>query len=319
MKITDSQNKNNNLHSAKRAKNDEFFTLYEDVANEIKYYENFLQNKHILFPCDYDYDTLKESQKQEYREKGFVNGINDNFAFSRFFNAKNQGNDFNKGWNNILHFSSYNPETNEGTTFQTSIPEFAKKHPYGVVITNPPFSLLREFINLLIENNLKFLIIGNKNGISYKDIFKLIKENKVWLGITSPGDFVTGEQPTKSLKGLTRWFTNIENTTRETKLMLSKSWAENPEYYQKYDNYNAINVNKVIDIPYDYDGAIGVPITFLDKYNPDQFEIIGKMSTTKLDEFELGYPFINKKRIYSRIIIKNKNPQRMVNNGNKRV
>ena len=119
----------------------------------------------------------------------------------------------------------------------------------------------------------KFVIIGNKNAITYKEIFPLIKDNKVWLGYTSPNEFIIpGGEITKQVTGLCRWFTNLEHSKRNEKLILWKRY--NPDEYPKYDNYDAINVDKVGDIPLDYDGVMGVPITFLDKYCPEQFEIV---------------------------------------------
>jgi hypothetical protein len=159
-----------------------------------------------------------------------------------------------------------------------------------IVATNPPFSLFREYVAQLIEYDKKFLIIGNVNAITYKEIFKLIKENKLWIGISiRSGDREFGvpdNYPLKAagyrvdengnkfirVKGI-RWFTNIDYQERHEDLILYKQY--NPVEYPKYDNYDAINVNVTKDIPIDYKGAMGVPITFLDKYNPDQFEIIG--------------------------------------------
>lgn len=144
-----------------------------------------------------------------------------------------------------------------------------------IVVTNPPFSLFREYISCLVEYNKKFLIIGNKNAITYKEFFFLLKDDKVWIGYESPAEFDTPTGLTKKVQGLTRWFTNLDIKKRHEKLILWKNYSETE--YPKYDNYDAVNVDKVTEIPCDYDGIIGVPITFLDKYNPDQFEIIGFM------------------------------------------
>lgn len=142
-----------------------------------------------------------------------------------------------------------------------------------IVCTNPPFSLFREYIAQLVEYGKKFVVIGNKNAITYKEIFPLIKENKLWLGFTTPGDFIQiAQELPKKMTGLTRWFTNLEHKKRYEEMILYRNYS--PEAYPKYDNYDAIEVSKVSDIPCDYDGVMGVPITFLDKYNPDQFEIV---------------------------------------------
>jgi hypothetical protein len=200
-----------------------------------------------------------------------------------------------------------------------------------IVVTNPPFSLFREYVAQLIEHDKKFLIIGNWNAISYKEIFKLIKEDKVWIGINSNRNFSGFIVPKHySLYGTearldengnrivstnnTCWFTNLDNAKRHEVLILYKTYNETE--YPKYDNYNAINVDKTQDIPIDYDGYMGVPITFLDKYNPDQFEIadgIGRYSmlTGPTEETKGTYlTKVNGKPKYARIIIKNKNPQR---------
>ena len=197
-----------------------------------------------------------------------------------------------------------------------------------IVVTNPPFSLFREHVAQLFEYKKKFLIIGNVNAISYKEIFKYIKDNNLWLGISiTSGDRKFGvpdsyplnvatcgiekierngkiiEQKFVRVKGV-RWFTNLPHKKRNE--ILETIYTFDPQKYPKYDNYDAINIDKTLEIPMDYEGAMGVPITFLDKYNPGQFEIIGQMVTTKIDEFNFGYPYINGKKIYARILIKNK-------------
>ena len=162
-----------------------------------------------------------------------------------------------------------------------------------------------------MEYNKKFLIIGNKNAITYKEIFPLIKDNKLWLGVTSPEDFIQPKgDKKKNMKGLTRWFTNIEHSKRTYPLDLYKNY--NAEKYPKYDNYDAINVDKASDIPCDYDGVMGVPITFLDKYCPTQFEIVGLTSSSR--ECTYGQvignattrAMIGGKKIYARILIRRK-------------
>ncbi|MCX2682515.1 modification methylase [Campylobacter sp. MIT 21-1685] len=190
-----------------------------------------------------------------------------------------------------------------------------------IVVTNPPFSLFREYVAQLIHYDKKFLIIGNVNAITYKEIFRLIKANKLWLGASiKSGDREFGVPPHYPLnaagvrideygnrflriKGV-RWFVNLDYKKRHELLETIYSYAKTPEKYPKYDNYDAINVDKTNQIPLDYEGVMGVPITFLDKHNPKQFEIVGKMSTTGIDEFNFGYPYINGKKIYARILIR---------------
>ncbi|EAJ3732454.1 hypothetical protein DCU87_00265 [Campylobacter upsaliensis] len=179
-----------------------------------------------------------------------------------------------------------------------------------IVVTNPPFSLFREYVAQLVEYKKKFLIIGNKNAISYKETFPLIKEGKLWLGITSANIFLkpneerTGFILTEQVNGLTRWFSNLTHKKRNEILETIASYTKTPEKYPKYDNYDAINVDKTIEIPLDYNGIMGVPITFLDKHNPKQFEIIG------IDRYVENNPNYGKRfticgiETYARILIR---------------
>ncbi|MBL7975567.1 MAG: adenine-specific methyltransferase EcoRI family protein, partial [Candidatus Kapabacteria bacterium] len=188
-----------------------------------------------------------------------------------------------------------------------------------IVVTNPPFSLFREYVEQLIEYDKKFIIIGNYNAITYKDIFKLIKDNLIWLGYMHPENFIVpnnyeqreyrswrDENGTnwRSL-GNACWFTNLDITKRHDDLILHKKYT--PNEYPTYDNYEAINVDKTSDIPKDYTGAMGVPITFLDKYNPEQFEILGNLGSYAPDGYSLSSAiFINGQKIFKRILIKHK-------------
>ena len=190
-----------------------------------------------------------------------------------------------------------------------------------IVVTNPPFSLFREYVAQILEYEKKFLIIGNINAISYKEIFKVIKENKAWLGVNM-GRGISGFIVPKNYElygsearidengnrivatNNCLWLTNLDTAKRHEDIILYKNYSA--EEFPKYDNYDAINIDKTKDIPMDYDGIMGVPITFLDKFNPNQFEIIGQMATTKIDDYNFGYPYVNGSKIYARILIKNK-------------
>ena len=197
-----------------------------------------------------------------------------------------------------------------------------------VVVTNPPFSLFRDFVEQLVKYNKKFIIIGNNNAITYKEIFPLIKDNKLWVGISTfnngmyfgiPNEYeyqdtykfkreIDGKRVMRVASIC--WFTNIPHSKRNQPLDLYKKY--NPKDYPKYDNYDAINVDKVTDIPMDYDGIMGVPITFLDKYCPTQFEIVGLTSSSR--ECTYGQvignattsAMIGGKKIYARILIRRK-------------
>lgn len=160
-----------------------------------------------------------------------------------------------------------------------------------------------------MEYKKKFVIIGNKNAVSYKEIFKLIKENKIWLGYTYPNEFLTQGQNneiiiTKQVNGLTRWFANLEIKKRSEILETIYTYEKYPEKYPKYDNYDAINVDKTNEIPMDYKGVMGVPITFLDKHNPKQFEILGDSRYHDGQDFADDINFINGKGLYRRILIR---------------
>ena len=183
-----------------------------------------------------------------------------------------------------------------------------------IIVTNPPFSLFREYVAQLIQYKKKFLIIGNINAIAYKEIFPLIKDNKIWLGHNNAGmEFgVLNQEKLQSVRAI--WYTNLDYATRREDIILYKKYT--PEEYPKYDNYNVINVDKTKEIPMDYDGIMGVPISFMTKYNPDQFEILGNdynigqglmpelIKTSWNGKTDRGY--INGNRLYTRILIKHK-------------
>lgn len=195
-----------------------------------------------------------------------------------------------------------------------------------IVVTNPPFSLFREYVATLIEHEKKFIIIGNVNAIAYKEFFPLIRDNRVWIGASiHSGDrkfYVPDDYEIRtSNSGVdsdgrkwvrvagVRWYTNLDIKQRHEELILVKKYAGHEDEYPKYDNYDAIEVSKVANIPLDYAGVMGVPITFLDKYCPDQFEIVGQMANTNITDTNFGYPFVGGKKKYARILIRNKHPE----------
>ena len=180
-----------------------------------------------------------------------------------------------------------------------------------IVITNPPFSLFREYVCQLMEYDIKFLIIGNVNAITYKNFFPLIMGDKIRLGYTYLKSFIQPENDKiKKVAGLTRWFTNLEIDKKNKKLILSKKYYGNERDYPKYDNYDAIEVSRVKNIPCDYYGVMGVPITFIDKHNPKQFEIIDiDMNVNKTFGRDRSRFILNDKTLYARIIIKRKQKQ----------
>ena len=301
---------NRTLNKANAAKNDEFYTQLTDIEKELRHYKEHFKDKAIFCNCD------------DPEESNFWKYFALNFKFL--------------GLKKLIatHFEtekpSYKIEKNNGDTIRTPLkqngdfrsPECIEiLKEADIVATNPPFSLFREYVAQLIKYNKKFIIIGNQNNFTYKEMFKLLKENKIWAGVENggtkwfkvPDHYDITTESRKKIEGGNKffsmgsiyWFTNLDIKKRHENLILYKKY--NPDDYPRYDNYNAINVNKVSDIPMDYKGAMGVPITFLDKYNPDQFEIIGidrvlvEKATGKVSRFR-----INGKEIYARIVIRNK-------------
>ena len=292
---------NRSLINAKKAKNNEFYTQLSDVEKELKHYEDFFNGKKVLCNCNDD----KWSAFFKYFSMNFEHlGLKQLVCVS--YNENGKGKKYT--YNSNMEFNE--TELNGNGSFSSDeCVELLKD--CDVVVTNPPFSLFRDFVVLLYQYEKKFLIIGNGNAVTYNEIFPLIKDNKVWLGRT----LFTGKMPFfrvpndavekinndrfevrengvyKQVNGVC-WYTNIPHDKRNQPLDLYKKY--NAEEYPKYNNYDAINVNKTADIPMDWSGVIGVPITFLDKYCPTQFEIVGKLLC----------PIVNGKKIYKRILIK---------------
>ena len=257
---------NTNLRKAAKVKNDEFYTRYEDVENEV--WSFFVNN--------FDAFGLKKLIATHFDENGR--------AYKIWIDS-----DLNSdGWIDDADAFQEDLEGNGDFRSEECV-EILKE--CDIVCTNPPFSLFREFVDLLITHNKQFLIIGNKNAYAYKNIFTYFKNNAIWTGHTQPKDFrLEDGSITKKVNGLCRWFTNLSNSKRFEELILTKTYNEND--YPYLDNYNAINVSRVVNIPKDFDGYMAVPITFMDKYNPEQFEILGRLS-----------PKINGKLKFARLLI----------------
>ncbi|NOQ75433.1 MAG: adenosine deaminase [Crocinitomix sp.] len=313
------------LTKAKTNKKDEFYTQLIDIESELKHYENHFKDQVVYCNCDdprvsnfFNYFSinfeklgLKKIITACYKNK--ENNLNENGFFSEYISDKGEKDITIEDKISVVPF-------NEDGDFRSleSI-ELLKKS--DIVVTNPPFSLFREYVEQLIKYDKKFLIIGNVNAITYKEIFKLIKENKAWLGIhlgRGISGFIVPDHyelygtearidnsgnrivsPNNCL-----WLTNLDTSKRHEDIILSKTYYGNESEYPKYDNYDGINVNKTKDIPMDFKGSMGVPITFLHKFNPDQFEIIKFRKGN--DEKDLS---INGKCPYFRILIKNKRLQ----------
>ncbi len=289
--IKKNKSSNKNLRKANTAKSDEFYTQLSDIEKELGNYKAHLKNKTIFCNCDdpedsnfWNYFALKfedlklkklvsthyEKEKPSYKLE-IVRDINKDGKINKLDTIRT-------------------PLKQNGDFRSPECIEILKEA--DIIVTNPPFSLFREYVAQLIKYNKKFIIIGNVNAITYKEIFKLIKDNKIWLGqsihsgdreFRVPAHYII-HSPSKRVdeKGIqyvrvngVRWFTNLDYKERHEDLILYKTYKENKKEYPKYENYNAINIDITKDIPVDYDGDMGVPITFLDKYNPEQFKIIG--------------------------------------------
>ncbi len=306
--------KNNNLTNAKREKNDEFYTQLTDIEKEVSHYKTELKWKTIFCNCDdpwySDFFKYFVLQFEAFWLKKLITThfeINSS-SYKIEVNSKNL--------HQIIPYIKNTSIFDNGEIFKIfGMPlewnwdfrspeciEILKEA--DIVLTNPPFSLFREYITQLMEHKKKFLIIWNDNAITYKEVFKFIKENKLWFWYGKVKEFKKPDKTTQKF-GNVGWFTNLETTKRYEDLILYKTY--NPNEYPKYDNYDAINVDKVKDIPINYTGPMWVPITFLDKYNPKQFEILGMSSGNIVGEyFYGGIHIINWKMKYARIFIKNK-------------
>lgn len=329
--------KNENLHKAKKAKADEFYTQLSDIENECKHYKEHFKGKTILCNCDdprvsnfffyfsqnFEYLGLKKLIATCYKSRDinlFSEGKAEKAVYIVYEGDKNGNHKVEDSELDIKELQY------DGDFRSDECKELLKEA--DIVVTNPPFSLFREYVAQLIEYDKKFLIIGHQNAIKYKEIFRLLKENKIWLGYGfkgGAGHFISKYQDIATAgdhrEGMIRvsgvtWFTNLEHNKRHEKLILYKEYnpEENPEEYPKYDNYDAIEVGKTKDIPMNYDGVMGVPITFMDKYNPEQFEIIwttdrggdGMLEHLKLPHSRYDAPVVAGKGLYSRIFIRKK-------------
>ena len=295
---------NANLSNAKRAKNDEFYTQLSDIENELKHYKSHFAGKVVYCNCD---DARKSNFFRFFQKKFNDYGLKKLITTS--YNENGHGSvlvyEGDTNGNGKLDDNEVKVSELKGNGDFRSEECIELLKEADIVVTNPPFSLFREFIATLVHYDKKFLVIGNKNAITYKEIFPLIKENKLWLGYYCPNEFrLPNGDTTKKVNGLCRWFTNLDIKKRHEDLILYKKYTA--EEFPKYDNYDAIEVSKTSDIPMDYDGIIGVPITFLDKFNPSQFEIVGCANHGTDNKYDLCKPTIKGKLIYKRLLIKRK-------------
>lgn len=321
--------KNSNLHSAKAGKNDEFYTQLRDIENELAHYKEHFKGKTVFCNCD----DPEWSNFWKYFSLNF-DFLGLNRLIATHFETDKQSYKLEM-WRDEagVHTDIKTLEQNGDFRSPESI-ELLKQA--DIVVTNPPFSLFREYIAQLMEYDKKFIILGNMNAVTYKEFFPLIKENKVWAGFSFNKTMEFVMPDSYELKGKAyvdaegkkhgfvpaiAWYTNLDIKKRHEELDLIEKYS--PDKYPKYDNYDVIEVGKVNDIPKDYDGVMGVPITFLDKYSPEQFEIVGiacgnswanYTETLKALNFNpeikygggLGSGVINGKGCYARILIRRK-------------
>lgn len=365
------KNKNSNLHKANKAKKDEFYTQLIDIEKEMKHYKEQFKGKVVYCNCDDPFESnffkyfasnfnalgLKRLIATSYKPSPIANtqlGLfgNDKTLKQTKGRPKMNANKFiinevkdldKDGAFDLRDIAEqlkanknneWSPMEGDGDFRSPESIELLKQA--DIVVTNPPFSLFREYVSQLVEYDKKFLIIGSLNAIKYNFIFKLIKNNKCWLGYNNgaksyqvPDNYdqkniIIGEDGKKYAKmGNTCWFTNLDISKRHEPLIFYKKYLAKD--YIKYDNYNAIEVSKITQIPQDYAGIMGVPITFLDKYNPDQFEILGIYDDkrenddafiqgvpTYVDEQHKKYvgPVLLGKALFTRILIKSKKLQK---------
>lgn len=336
---------NKNMSDAMRNKKDEFYTQLSDIENELRHYKEHFRGKTVLCNCDDPYESnffkyfalnfnnlgLKKLMATCYDGSPIMGQELQLFTFDDEGEDKRiaykveitEVTDTNgDGVVNLADVQYLLQNDKNVLTLLKGHGDFRSAEciemlkEADIVCTNPPFSLFREYLAQLIKYEKKFIIIGHQNALTYKEVFPLIQSNKIWLGYGFKGGaahFVSPYEDKATAgdhrKGMIRvsgvhWFSNLDHKKRHEELILFKNY--NPDDYPKYDNYDAINVNKTQDIPCDYDGVMGVPITFLDKYNPKQFDIIGQMATTAKTTYNFGYPYVHGKKLYARILIRRK-------------
>lgn len=323
----------NNLSAARKAKNDEFYTQLSDIERELSHYSSHFRDRVVYCNCD------------DPRVSNFFHYFSHNFehlGLRKLITTcyKNQTPDLFSRHDTeraiMLEYDGFRdgevvPRVEDiGLTHLDGDGDFRSKECIDIlkcvdiVVTNPPFSLFREYVPQLMKYDKKFIVIGPWNAVTYKETFPYIRDNRIWLGygfaagnayftVRSAGDYANGvydkETGLVKFRNVT-WFTNLDHTKRHENLILFRKY--NREDYPEYDNFNAINVDKIADIPNDYDGVMGVPVTFFDKFNPEQFEVLGITNHTNLhggvvkNGQEHYVPLVDGKKKYIRILIRRK-------------
>ncbi len=310
--------KNKNLRKASKTKNDEFYTQLTDIEKELRHYKDHFKNKVVFCNCDdprvSNFFHYFSHKFEDLGLKKLITTCYKNENANLFSENKSEKAVYleytgDKNGNKVPDAEEIGINELKGDGDFRSKESIELLKQADIVVTNPPFSLFREYVAQLIESDKKFLIIGNINAISYKETFKYIKEGKMWLGYNCARHF---KQPDGTLFETARsfWYTNLDIKKRHEDIKLFKIYNEND--YPKYDNYDAINIDRAENIPLDYKGAMGVPLTFMDKFNPEQFEMLGIMNTgeenkgIRYEGTAHGRPIINGVEKYLRVLIKNK-------------
>jgi len=326
---------NHSMHAAKATKQDEFYTQLSDIEKELRHYTKHFQNKTVLCNCDdpkvSNFFHYFSHNFERLKLKKLIATCYKNSDADLFSQHKSEGGlyleyDGDKSNNRVPNPDEIGIHNLKGDGDFRSEECLRLLEQADIVVTNPPFSLFREYVELLVSHKKKFLIIGNLNAISYKEIFELIKVNKMWLGYTHPVAFIVPDhyemREVRSWRtedgtnwrslGNACWFTNLDIEKRHEELITVKEYR--PADHPKYDNYNAIEISRYKDIPSDYDGVMGVPVTFLDYYNPDQFEIVGSDYEVKQgllpDLIKRGWKgktdrgYVGGRRLFARVLIR---------------
>jgi hypothetical protein len=329
-------NENSGLHSAKRNKKDEFYTQIADIEREMHHYRRHFKGKVVYCNCDDPYvSAFFEYFTKNFEFFGLKKLITTCYKSQRIdlFSQSDSEHAIKLEYTGGAMNSLPTPE-DIGITSLNGDGDFRSEEcitilkEADIVVTNPPFSLFSEYVAQLANLDKKFIIIGHQNAITYKDVFPLIKENRMWLGFgfkRNMAHFIAPHyEDTASdadhREGMIRvsgvvWYTSLDHSKRHEEMILVKRYTGNEATYPHYDNYAAIEISKTQDIPMDYAGVMGVPITFLTKYNPEQFEIIGASDNGAIDEkYKLPHfkrhnePYVNNEKTYKRLFIRNRTP-----------
>lgn len=287
---------NTSLHAAKNAKNDEFYTRLEDINEEMNHYEDKFRGKVIYCNCD---DPTWSAFWKYFHLNFSALGLKKLISTHYDKNEPTYKMEYTGGDDNDIEVGVKTPLEGNGDFRNQECLDLLDEA--DIVVTNPPFSLFREYVAVLMEHEKKFLIIGSLNAVKYSECFPFIMNNQMWLGNNNVHDFMQPDGTVKKF-GNINWYTNLDFAKRHEKIILWKEY--NDKEYPKYETYDAIEVSKVTNIPVNYSGIMGVPISFMSKYNPEQFEIVGEFNHGSDNIFDLAKPIINGKELFPRIAIR---------------